>query len=264
MANDSKIQQAANLICHASHPVALTGAGVSTPSGIPDFRSPGSGLWERDDPMSVASIWGFIEHPQGFFDWVRPLAKLVLAAQPNPAHQALADLEAMGKLKAIVTQNIDNLHQMAGSKRVLEVHGHMREATCIRCYHIEPSQVLLSKFLTDGEIPTCSVCGGVMKPNLVLFGEMLPVSVMYEAEQEAKACDVMIIAGSSLQVAPAADLPLVAKKNGAQLIIINHTPTPADAQAAIVLRQDVAIALPKIAGLVRPESNLQPRADDVE
>jgi NAD-dependent deacetylase len=251
MANDVKIQQAADLIRSASHPVALTGAGVSTPSGIPDFRSPGSGLWERDDPMSVASIWGFVEHPQGFFEWVRPLTQLVLAAQPNPAHRALADLEAMGKLNAIVTQNIDNLHQMAGSKRVLELHGHMREATCIRCYHIEPGKALMAKFLEGGEIPTCSVCGGVMKPNVVLFGEMLPVSVMYEAEQESKACDVMLIAGSSLEVAPAADLPLIAKKNGAQLIVVNKSPTPVDAHAAIVLREDVAVALPKIANLIR-------------
>ncbi len=251
MANDQKIQRAADLIRNASHPIALTGAGVSTPSGIPDFRSPGSGLWERDDPMSVASIWGFVEQPQGFFDWVKPLTKLMLIAQPNPAHCALAELEAMGRLQAIVTQNIDNLHQMAGSKRVLEVHGHMREATCIRCYHIEPGKPLLEKFLADGEIPTCSVCGGVMKPNVVLFGEMLPVSVMYEAEQESKTCDVMLIAGSSLEVAPAADLPLVAKKNGAQLIIINRTPTQADAHAAVVVRDDVAIVLPKIAALIK-------------
>ncbi len=251
MTNGQKIQHAAQLIRHASHPVALTGAGVSTPSGIPDFRTPGAGLWERDDPMSVASIWGFVEHPQGFFEWVRPLTRLMLTAQPNPAHRALADMEAIGRLNAIVTQNIDNLHQLAGSKRVLEVHGHMREATCIRCYHIEPGTPLIERFLADGVIPKCTICGGVMKPNVVLFGEMLPFSVMYEAEQESKACDVMIIAGSSLEVAPAADLPLMAKKNGARLIIVNNTPTPADAYAAIVLREDVAIALPRIAELVR-------------
>lgn len=255
MTNGQKIQQAAQLIRNSSHPVALTGAGVSTRSGIPDFRSPGTGLWERDDPMSVASIWGFVEHPQGFFEWVRPLTRLMLTAQPNPAHRALAEMEAMGRLNAIVTQNIDNLHQMAGSKRVLEVHGHMREATCIRCYHIEPATPLMEKFLADGEIPTCSVCGGVMKPNVVLFGEMLPVSVMYEAEQESKACDVMIIAGSSLEVAPAADLPLIARKNGARLIIINDSPTPADSQAALVLREDVAVALPRIAELLRVQAS---------
>ena len=249
--NDQKIALAAGLIREAKHAVALTGAGVSTPSGIPDFRSPGSGLWEHADPMSVASIWGFVEHPQGFYDWVKPLTRLVQVAKPNPAHLALAELETMGKICAIVTQNIDNLHQCAGSKRVLEVHGHMREATCIRCYHLAPGQPLLAKFLEDGTIPTCEVCGGVMKPNVVLFGEMLPVSVMYEAEQESKTCDVMLIAGSSLEVAPAADLPLVAKKNGAKLIIVNKTPTMADAHAAIVLRDDVAVALPKILQAVR-------------
>lgn len=248
---DQKIALAADLIRESKHAVALTGAGVSTPSGIPDFRSPGSGLWEHSDPMSVASIWGFVEHPQGFYDWVRPLTRLIQVAKPNPAHTALAELEAMGRLCAVITQNIDNLHQDAGSKRVLEVHGHMREATCIRCYHLAPGKPLLARFLEDGMVPTCEVCGGIMKPNVVLFGEMLPVGVMYEAEQESKMCDVMLIAGSSLEVAPAADLPLVAKKNGAKLIIVNKTPTVADAHATIVLREDVAVALPKVLEAVR-------------
>jgi NAD-dependent deacetylase len=249
--SDQKILQAASLIKQSKHAVALTGAGVSTPSGIPDFRSPGSGLWEQADPMSVASIWGFMERPQVFYDWVKPLARLMLTAQPNSAHTALADLEAMGKICAVITQNIDNLHQRAGSKRVLEVHGHMREATCIRCYHLEPAQPLIEKFLADGAVPTCKVCGGVMKPNVVMFGEMLPVGVMHEAEQESSTCDVMLIAGSSLEVVPAADLPLVAKKHGAKLIIVNNSSTPADAHAAVVLREDVAVALPKIVEAVK-------------
>jgi NAD-dependent deacetylase len=251
MANEQKIEQAATLIKNAKHAVALTGAGISTPSGIPDFRSPGSGLWEQSDAMSVASFWGFVEHPQAFYDWVKPLSQKMMVAQPNPAHCALAELEAMGIIHAIITQNIDNLHQRAGSKRVLEVHGHMREATCIRCYHMVPAQPLMEKFVADGTMPTCEVCGGVMKPNVVLFGEMLPVSVMYEAEQESKTCDVMLIAGSSLEVAPAADLPLVAKKNGAVLVIVNKTSTIADAYAAVVLREDVANALPRIVAAVK-------------
>ncbi|MBI4790892.1 MAG: NAD-dependent deacylase [Chloroflexi bacterium] len=249
--SEQKIAQAANLIRAAKHAVALTGAGISTPSGIPDFRSPGSGLWEHADPMSVASIWGFIERPQGFYDWVKPLTKLMMLAKPNPAHVALAELEACGRIHAVITQNIDNLHQHAGSKRVLEVHGHMREATCIRCYHLVPGQPLMEKFLADGAVPKCEVCGGVMKPNVVMFGEMLPVSVMYEAEQESKTCDVMLIIGSSLEVAPAADLPLMAKKNGAKLIIVNKSPTSVDSHAAIVLREDVAVALPRIVEAVR-------------
>ncbi len=196
--------------------------------------------------MSVASIWGFIEHPQGFYDWVKPLTHLIQIAKPNPAHYALAELEALGQIHAVITQNIDNLHQEAGSKRVLEVHGHMRQATCVRCYHLVPGRPLMERFLADGTIPTCEVCGGVMKPNVVLFGEMLPVSIMHEAELESKNCDVMLVAGSSLEVAPAADLPLLAKKNGARIIIVNKAPTILDAHAAVVLREDVAIALPKI------------------
>ena len=246
MSNDQKILQAANLIKHSKHTVALTGAGISTRSGIPDFRSPGSGLWEQTDPMSVASIWGFVEHPQGFYDWMKPLARKLVGAKPNAAHQALAELEAMGIVHAIITQNIDNLHQLAGSKRVLEVHGHMRQATCIRCFSMTDAQPLLDKFLEHGDLPTCEVCGGVMKPNVVLFGEMLPVSVMYEADKESKTCDVMLVAGSSLEVVPAADLPLVAKKNGAKIIIVNDSATPVDGQATIVLREDVTVALPKI------------------
>jgi NAD-dependent deacetylase len=251
MADQKKIVQAAELIKQSTHAVALTGAGVSTPSGIPDFRSPGSGLWNKTDPFSVASIWGFIEQPQNFYDWIKPLAKLAIAAKPNPAHCALAELEMLGKLYAIITQNIDNLHQLAGSKRVLEVHGHLRQATCIRCYHMIDAKPLLDKFIADGEVPTCEVCGGVMKPNAVLFGEMLPVGVMYEAEQEARKCDVMLIAGSSLEVAPASDLPMVAKKNGAKIIIVNKGATHMDGQATVLLRDDVANALPRIVELVK-------------
>ena len=246
MANDHKIQQAAKLLKNAKHAVALTGAGISTPSGIPDFRTPGSGLWRQADSMSLASFWGFVEQPQGFYDWVKPLAIKMMAAQPNSAHRALAELERMGTIHAVITQNIDDLHQRAGSKRVLEVHGHMREATCIRCFHMAPARPMMQKFIEDGNVPSCEICGGVMKPNVVLYGEMLPVSVMYEAEQESKCCDVMIVAGSSLQVAPAADLPLAAQQNGATLIIVNQSPTIADAHAAVILREDVASALPRI------------------
>lgn len=245
-----KITHAAGLLADAKHAIALTGAGISTPSGIPDFRTKGSGLWEHVDPMAVASLWGFMEHPQGFYDWVKPLAKMILTAKPNPAHLALAELESRGQLYAVITQNIDNLHQRAGSKRVIEVHGHLREATCIRCYHQMPAQPLIEQFLADDQVPRCPDCGSVMKPDVVLFGEMLPVRVMHEAEQESKDCDLMLVAGSSLEVAPAADLPLIAQKHGAQLIIVNKSPTPADKHAAVVLREDVAVVLPRISEML--------------
>lgn len=244
--SEQKILQAADLIKNARRVVALTGAGISTPSGIPDFRSEDSGMWNQVDPMEVASIFGFVEHPDAFYEWMKPLAKKIVGAKPNPAHQALADLEKAGKLRAVITQNIDNLHQRAGSKRVLEVHGHFREATCIRCYQMTAGQPLMEKFLEDGQVPICENCGGAMKPNVVLFGEMLPANIMFEAEEESKGCEVMIIAGSSLEVAPAGDLPLLAYKHGGKLIIVNKMPTHADSHASVVLREDVAIALPGI------------------
>jgi NAD-dependent deacetylase len=244
--NDKKITKAADLIKHARHAIALTGAGISTRSGIPDFRGTGSGLWAKVDPMAVASIWGFIEHPQSFYDWIRPLSKKMMEAKPNIAHYALAELETLRRLAVVITQNIDGLHQCAGSQRVLEVHGHLRQATCIRCYHLADAKPYIEKFVADGTIPTCPVCGGVMKPNITLFGETPPVRVLYEAQQESEKCDVMLVAGSSLEVVPVADLPFVAKQHGAQVIIVNNAATPMDKQAAVVLHEDVTFALPKI------------------
>jgi NAD-dependent deacetylase len=237
---------AAELICRASHLVALTGAGVSTPSGIPDFRSSSSGLWNKVNPFLVASLQVFRIRPQLFFDWIRPLARILLDAAPNPAHLALAQLERMGRLKAIITQNIDNLHQKAGSKQVIEVHGHLREATCVHCYERVPTETLLPRFLSDREVPRCAKCGGVLKPNVILYGEQLPVQEMIAARQAVGACDLMMILGSSLNVAPAADLPHIAHENGASVIVINQQPTWADSLASVIIREDVAVALPGI------------------
>ena len=172
------IEHAADLLRRAHHAVALTGAGMSTGSGIPDFRSPGSGLWERVDPFEVASIFAFRRKPEVFFSWIRPLARQVIEAQPNLAHVALAQLERAGLLKAIITQNIDGLHQKAGSQTVLEVHGHLREATCMRCYRSFPSDLFVQAFLAEGRVPLCPACGNVLKPNTILFGEQLPALVM--------------------------------------------------------------------------------------
>ncbi len=244
------IQRAADLIRNARHAVALTGAGISTPSGIPDFRSPSSGLWTWVDPMAVASIWAFRARPEAFYEWVRPLARQMRDARPNPAHRALAQMESDGRLQAVITQNIDDLHQKAGSKRVLEVHGHLREATCLRCYTVIPAQAMLDRFIADGQVPQCS-CGGILKPNVIMFGEMLPVDILLEAERQARKCDVMLVAGSSLEVTPASDLPFMARQHGAQLIIVNYQPTPADGEASVVIHDDVAQILPRMASLVR-------------
>ncbi len=245
MSISSEIQQAAQLLRNARYAVALTGAGISTPSGIPDFRSPSSGLWTKANPMLVASILALRLRPQAFYNWVRPLASLLLEAQPNSAHRALAELEEMGLLKVIITQNIDDLHQKAGSKRVLELHGHLREATCIRCHKVVPAQGLIEQFVADGQVPRCQ-CGGVVKPNIVLFGEQLPLNVLTEAQNEARKSDLMLVAGSSLEVTPASDIPFIAQRKGARIIIVNCERTSMDRHAHVVIHEDVAQVLPQI------------------
>jgi NAD-dependent deacetylase len=239
------IQQAAELVSTSSYAVALTGAGISTPSGIPDFRSPGSGLWEKVNPFLAASLFSFRLQPQAFYEWARPLAKKLLEAEPNPAHRALAELEEMGLLKAVITQNIDGLHQRAGSKHVLELHGHLREATCLECRKVVPAQELIKGFLEGGEIPRCP-CGGLLKPNIVLVGESLPRWVLLEAWGEAERCDLLLVAGSSLEMNPASEIPQVAQQYGAKVIIINYQGTYMDSLADVVIREDVAEVLPRI------------------
>jgi len=242
---EADIERAADLIRHAHYLVAFTGAGHSTASGIPDFRSPGSGLWEKDNPLLVASIWAFRLNPKTFFNWIRPMVEVLLNAAPNAAHKALTEMEAMGYLKVIVTQNIDNLQQRAGSRRVLELHGHMREATCIRCYKVVPVDPVLTQTLLDGKVPRCE-CGGVLKPNVILFGEQLPIRVLNQAMEEARRCDLILVAGSSLEVAPAADIPFLALNSGAKGIIVNLQPTTFDQCADVVIHGDVAEVLPRI------------------
>ncbi len=244
------LERSAELLRRARYTVALTGAGVSTPSGIPDFRSPHSGLWTHANPMEVASIYGFRQNPAKFYAWIRPLAHLMLEAKPNPAHMALASLEAMGLIRMLITQNIDTLHRRAGSRAVIEVHGHMREATCVECFRVYPTDLFLAGFIESGEIPRCPYCRGLLKPNTVLFGEQLPLKPLQEARRAARDCDLMLVVGSSLAVSPIADLPLIALAHDAQLIIINYEATYVDDRAAVVLHEDVARVLPYLVDLM--------------
>lgn len=246
---DARIELAASLLRRSHHAIALTGAGISTPSGIPDFRTPGSGLWERADPMKVASIHSFRRHPERFYRWVRPMVRLMWEAQPNPAHVALAELEAMDCLKAVLTQNIDGLHQRAGSERVLELHGHLRAVTCLECFRTTPAEEALAAVMEDC-VPVCRHCGGVVKPDVVLFGEQLPSEVFIAAMEEVRAADLVLVAGSSLQVVPVSKVPALVHSAGGEVIIVNNEPTYADAFAAAVFHQDVAQVLPRIARAV--------------
>jgi NAD-dependent deacetylase len=244
----SDLEQAIGLLRASRYTVALTGAGISTPSGIPDFRGDHSGLWRHHDPLSSASIWAFHEAPEQFYGWIKPVIRKARAAQPNAAHLALAELERSGSLKAVITQNIDSLHQRAGSQRVLELHGHTRSATCLRCRTSVSSEPLWSAILAGSQPAPCPGCGGLLKPDVVLFGEPLSYDSVSAAQQEALAADVMLIAGTSLEVMPAADLPLLAKRRGARLILVNLTRTPLEDRMDVVLRADVVKALPRLRG----------------
>lgn len=244
---DSLIEEARTLVRQSRYIVALTGAGISTPSGIPDFRSAESGLWEQTDPMAVASIYAFRQRPQAFYDWIYPLAQQILQAQPNAAHEALAQMEARGPLKSIITQNIDLLHARAGSSAIYEVHGHVREATCLTCSARYNGESILYEFLDTGLAPCCPGCGGVLKPNVILFGELLPMDVLSQAQRQAQRCDLMIVAGSSLEVLPAGDLPLLARQTGARLIFVNLSETHLDYLADVVIHADVVDVLPRLA-----------------
>lgn len=244
------IQQAADLIRAASYVTVLTGAGISTPSGIPDFRSPSSGIWNTLDPIAVASIWGYHEHPEVFYRWFLPLAKQIRQAKPNAAHFALADLEQAGRLKLLITQNIDGLHQVAGSQHVVELHGHLRTASCLECGHqslIEP----LWHAVERGQIVQCTACSGLMKPDVILFGEPLPYDALRAAQEAALFCDLLISIGTSLEVEPASDLPHLARRSGSRVIIINRQPTIADKIADVNIHGDVATVLPDLVHALR-------------
>jgi NAD-dependent deacetylase len=240
------INFAADLFRQSKHAVCLTGAGLSTPSGIPDFRSTGTGLWSRDEPMEVASLNTFRTTPEVFFKWFRPLANQIYYAQPNPAHTSLSDLEKAGRIDSIITQNIDMLHQKAGSETVVELHGTMQTLTCTQCYHKEQTRFHIEPFVENGKIPYCSKCSGILKPDVILFGEQLPQAAWYRAQLEARQCDLMLVVGSSLEVLPVAGLPMQALDHGAHLIIVNNAPTYLNVRADVVISEDAAVIIPAI------------------
>ncbi|HJZ48994.1 MAG TPA: NAD-dependent deacylase [Roseiflexaceae bacterium] len=237
------VARAAEILHEARRVVALTGAGISRPSGIPDFRSQ-DGLWSHDDPMAVASLSGFRADPHRFYSWVRPLIDRIDLALPNPAHLELARLEQAGQLTAVITQNIDGLHQRTGSRQVYELHGHVRSATCLDCEHQAPARPLIEQ-VRHGKIPRCA-CGGLFKPDVVLFEELLPRGLFWLAQRAIEQCDLVLVAGTALEVAPVCELPLAALRRGARLIIVNQSETYLDARADVVLHEDVAEALPAI------------------
>ena len=210
--------------------VVLTGAGVSTESGIPDFRS-ATGIWASYDPYEVASIDGFRRDPERVWEFYGRRLDVLAEAQPNPAHLALADLEARGLVQAVITQNVDGLHGRAGSCDVIEVHGSIATASCPACGHREGREGLRELL----PVPHCPECGAVLKPDVVMFGELLPVAAIDRATALAQNAALLLVVGSSLEVWPVAGLPEETIAHGGKLAIVNHGPTPYDTQASLVL-----------------------------
>ncbi len=238
------VAAAADLLRSARRVVALTGAGISTESGLPDFRSAG-GIWDGVDPMAVASRSAFEQTPDVFYAFYRRRLERLGGAAPNPAHLALAALERACRLRTVITQNVDGLHQAAGTSTAIELHGNLREAVCTGCGRVGPI-TLLSDALDAGRLPRCEGCRRLLKPNVVLFEDLLPERAWLAALLAARASDVMLVVGSSLQVAPAATLPQETLDHGGRLIIVNREPTPYDGQAAVTIHGEAGWALPEI------------------
>lgn len=226
------------LIENSNYITALTGAGISTESGIPDYRTPGKGMWEKVD-MNVVSLSGFLEDPSRYYNYSLDLYEIRSKAQPNPAHYLLAKLEELGKLKGIVTQNVDGLHTKAGSVVVHELHGSIRQVVCLECSELSDMESAMTRVINGENPPTCKSCGGILKPNAVFFGEALPRIPWEESVELIKNTDLLLTIGSSLQVSPANVLPDFAIKNGARIVIMNQMPTPYDSDAKIVIRDKI-------------------------
>lgn len=239
--DQEQVKKVGELLKSSRYTVCLTGAGVSTASGIPDFRTPGKGLWSKVNPIEVTSIQAFRDNPSRFYKFYRPRIEELQRVSPNPAHKALAKLEDAGYLQFLITQNIDNLHQRAGSKHIMEIHGNLNQAICIRCGERISSQELIKRIDENKNgIPYCQ-CGGVLKPDVVLFGEAL--SNIEEAIDEASKAELFLAIGSSLQVSPANLLPEYSMAKKGKLVIINYMQTYLDKKAAIVVNQDIGLFL---------------------
>jgi NAD-dependent deacetylase len=235
----------------SSQIVVLTGAGASTESGIPDFRSP-NGLWQRYPPATYQEFISKPEARKRYWELRRTMGGQVAQARPNPTHYALTELERLGRLSAIITQNFDGLHQDAGTspERVIELHGTSRQATCTHCDTRSPMAALQERIAAGEDDPRCA-CGGYLKAATILFGQPVPRAELDRAIALSKACDLFFVIGSSLRVTPAARLPLLALERGAPVIILNREPTPLDERADIVLRATAGETLAQIMALLR-------------
>lgn len=232
------MERLAELLGRSRRAVALTGAGVSVPSGIPDFRTPQTGLWAVVDPMEVAHIDVFEREPERFWSYYRPRFESLGDKEPNRAHEALAELERRGLIEGVITQNIDRLHRAAGSENVIEVHGSIETSSCTECGTAFEVEAMDALFDARG-VALCSACGGAVKPDVVLFGEMLPLDAIERATELAQEADLMLCVGSSLAVHPVAGLPQLTLDRGGRLALVTQGETPYDGDAELKLAGEV-------------------------
>jgi len=240
------VQTLADLIRGRQPCVVLTGAGVSTESGIPDFRSP-TGVWARFDPQEYATIDAFRGNPAKVWEFYAPRVSMLIGAEPNAAHHAIAELQRRGLVEAVVTQNIDLLHERAGSGEVVEVHGSIRSFTCLQCgAGYELSYVLRQLHAARDEPPRCASCAAVVKPDVVFFGELLPERALERAFTLARGAGLLLVVGSTLEVWPVADLPGETLRHGGSLAIVNLGPTACDRQAELRIEGSAGEILPAV------------------
>ena len=248
------IEAVADMIIEANRIVIFTGAGFSTESGVPDFRSPG-GVWDTFDPgmLNYQNFLASEEVREEYWRMHRMMWETIRDAQPNAGHYAVADLHKLGKLDRVITQNTDGLHQKAGlpEDMVIEVHGTMQYAYCIECGQRYPRGEVHDKMLAGQKVPRCDACNGVIKPATIAFGQAMPVEETRAAEEHSANCDLFLAAGSSLVVYPAAGMPVAAKRSGARLVILNLTGTPHDSQADVVIAEKTGETLSRIVALVK-------------
>ena len=242
-ATSTGAEQVASLLRDADRAVVLTGAGISVPSGIPDFRTPGTGLWENVDPMEVAHIDAWRRDPDKFWSFYGQRFASLTDKEPNEAHLALAELERRGLVRAVITQNIDRLHRLAGTERLIEVHGSIDRSVCMECGGKVPIDRVVRLLASGDGAPECEACIAPLKPDVVLFGELLPERALADAQELAMNADLMICVGSSLEVYPVAGLPAITRGGGGRLALITQGPTPYDGDADVKLDGDVVAEL---------------------
>lgn len=244
-----KIDKFADIIIKSKNIVVFTGAGISTESGIPDFRSPG-GIWDRYDPseLTYQKFLTLQTSREKYWERQKNLWPIIAAAKPNAGHMGIAALYHMGKLDCVITQDGDGLHQRSGipAKKVIELHGTWTRALCLKCGKKFPSELIQLRLEAGEKVPLCEICGGILKPDVIQFGQAMPVRETNEAQKKAAACDLLLVCGSSLVVYPAAEIPLLAKGNGAKLIIINLMETPHDQFADIVINEKIGTVMSQV------------------